>query len=30
MEKWLSSNLQYLPKHVKYTIVSEDGASIYR
>ncbi len=30
VEKWIASILNDLPKNVQYTIVTEDGASIYR
>jgi len=30
VEKWVGSILNDLPKNVQYTIVTEDGASIYR
>ena len=30
VEKWVSRILTELPKNIQYTIVTEDGASIYR
>jgi uncharacterized protein len=30
VEKWVSRTVNELPKNVQYTIVTEDGASIYR